>query len=89
MATVVNNPGPSGDGSSSAVGIVVGILVAVVVAVLFFVYGLPAITGDEARGRGDDTKIDVDVTRDAAPPQAPDAPAQPDSSPNSGGNQNQ
>jgi hypothetical protein len=80
MATVINNPTSTpGDGSSSAVGIVVGILVAVVVAVLFFVYGLPAITGNEA-DRGDDTRIEVDIDRNAAPPRAPE-PSQPASEP--------
>lgn len=58
MTTVINNPGNSGGGESSGVGVIVGIIVAIVVVGLFVVYALPAIRGGQAPTDG---SIDVNL----------------------------
>jgi len=57
MTTVVNNP--SGNGEGSGVGIIVGVLVVIVILALFFIYGLPAIRGNQAPANNPDINLDV------------------------------
>ena len=42
MATVVNNPS---DNSGSSMGVVFGIILLLVIAFVFFIYGLPMLSG--------------------------------------------
>lgn len=52
MTTVINNPGEGSGG-----GWIVGILILIILLVVFFVYGLPALRGNN----GDDNGVNVKV----------------------------
>jgi hypothetical protein len=54
MATIVNTPGTTREGSGT--GLIVGVLLAIVLIALFFIYGLPAI-----RGTGSDAGTTVNI----------------------------
>ncbi len=56
MATIINKPSDSGNGSS--VGIIVGVIVVLLLLGLFFVYALPALRGS---GAPEATTIDLNV----------------------------
>lgn len=71
MTTVVNNPG-GGSGDSGGAGIVLGVLLAIVLIGLFFVYGLPAMRGNQAPQNG---SIDVNVQLPTGTPSPAPAPA--------------
>jgi hypothetical protein len=49
MATVVNNPSDTG---SNGLGLVLGVILVLAVLFLFFVYGLPRLTGGAGSGTG-------------------------------------
>ena len=58
MTTIINTPGSNNNGDDSGLGIIAGILIAIIAIVLFFIYGLPAIRGNEAP-KDDDVNINV------------------------------
>ncbi len=58
MATIVNNPAPESNGSTS---LILTLLLIVVLAVLFYVYGLPAINNMQAPQINVPDKIDVNI----------------------------
>ena len=74
MATIINNPpaqspAPS-DGGGSATGIIVGIVLVIIVGFLFFVYGLPAMRGNQDMNNNNTgptinipDKIDVNIKK--------------------------
>ena len=67
MATIINNPGDSGKGSST--GIIVGVIVVLVLLGLFFVYALPALRGSNApEATTIDLNVDVPANNDGAAP---------------------
>lgn len=45
MATVINNPSTPAVERDSSSGFLVGVVVLIIAAVLFFMYGLPALSG--------------------------------------------
>jgi len=53
MTTVINSPGSS---ESGGVGMIIGVLVSIIVIVLFFMYGLPALRGNQTN-----ESVDVNV----------------------------
>ena len=57
MATVVNNPSESGSGMS----FILGIILLIVLAFLFFVYGLPLLTGGAGSGNQVSLPSEVNV----------------------------
>jgi hypothetical protein len=59
MTTVINTPGSGNNGDNSGLGMIVGILIAVIAIALFFIYGLPAMRGNEAPK---DDSLNVNVT---------------------------
>ncbi|MDD5050934.1 MAG: hypothetical protein PHV93_04350 [Candidatus Pacebacteria bacterium] len=63
MATIINTPGtPSED---SGLGIVLGVLIAIIVIVLFFVYGLPAIRGNQTPQTSNGINVNVSLPTNA------------------------
>lgn len=67
MATIINNPGDSGNGSS--VGIIVGVIIVLLLLGLFFVYGLPALRGSTApKATTIDLNVDVPANNEGAAP---------------------
>ena len=71
MTTVVNNPG-GGSGDSSGTGMVVGVLLAIIIIVLFFLYGLPALRGNQAPKND---SMDINVTLPTGGDSSAPAPA--------------
>ncbi len=59
MTTIVNNPG---NGDSSAMGTILVLIVVIVLGVLFFMYGLPRMTGHAPAAQQNNTgSLDVNV----------------------------
>ncbi len=54
MTTIIN---PGNNSDSSGAGLIIGVVVALVLVVLFFVYGLPAIRGNQNK----DVNINVEI----------------------------
>lgn len=54
MATVINNPGGTSEGSG--MGVVIGVILAIIVIGLFLIYGLP-----KMRGNTSPSNVDVNV----------------------------
>lgn len=74
MNTIINNPGNTGDGESTGVGLILGIILAIVIIALFFVYALPAIRGTSTPQNG---TVDVNIKLppgDNTPPAPPVTP---------------
>lgn len=67
MATVVNNPPPSSEGSS--MGMIVGIIIVLVIIVLVVMFGLPALRQGAS---SENESIDVNVPQAAPDVNIPD-----------------
>ncbi len=68
MATIVNNPGPTGTAdTNSSLGLIIGVILLLVMFFAFLYYGLPALRGaSSAIGRPSvslPSQIDVNVNR--------------------------
>ncbi len=61
MATVINNPDNTGEGSGT--GMVVGVLLAILIIVLFVLFAVPALRGVNRSGNTINVpdKVDVNV----------------------------
>lgn len=65
MATIVNNPAPSGE-NNGGMGFIVGALILLLIVFLFFYYGLPAMRGAVTPGSSQINvpgKVDVNINK--------------------------
>ncbi len=75
MTTIINTPRGSGDGESSAVGLVLGIIVTLIVGGLIVYYVFPSLRGAPQEPSTSTTEINVEVPTPSIPTPTP-APAE-------------
>jgi hypothetical protein len=64
MATIINNPDSGAGNDSGGMGMIIGAIVLVLILVLFFIYGLPALRGNNGSTGNQinvPDKVDVNV----------------------------
>jgi len=71
MPTVINNPNPTPTTADSGWGFAIGLIILVVLVILFFVYGLPAIRGENEKNNTEinvPDRINVNLDQDNTSP---------------------